>query len=285
MADSTQNKLAHALQRATTVARKHVVKSASLPRPDRELLTERGYLQEILKGWYLLSRPIEKAGDSTAWYGVFWDFLSVYLEGRFATDYCLSASSSIDVHIGANVIPEQVIALTARGGKMQLSLPHKTSVLIYQDEKNLPRTVEVVQGVRAMPLATALCRMPPVFFEHQPTNAEIALRAVKSTDELVRVILESDSSSALAARFAGAYEFLGDKERAGQITRTLQAAGITVHSKNPFTKAAPVFAESKRLTSPYAGRVEVLFRTLREPVLEIFRDLPAHQVKDSEGYL
>src|ERR1039458_3021502 len=79
---------------------------------------ERGYLQEICKGWYLLSRPVEKPGDSTAWYAAFWDFLSVYLEDRFGTDYCLSAASSIDVHTGANVIPQQVIALTVKGGKM-----------------------------------------------------------------------------------------------------------------------------------------------------------------------
>ena len=69
MPDLLQNKLADALQRATDVARKHVVKSASLQRPDRELLAERGYLQEIIKGWYLLTRPMDRAGDSTAWYG------------------------------------------------------------------------------------------------------------------------------------------------------------------------------------------------------------------------
>ena len=238
MPDPSQNKLANALERATAAARKKVVKSASLQRGDRELLTDRGYLQEIFKGWYLLGRPIDKAGDSTAWYGAFWDFLSVYLEERFGADYCLSASSSIDVHIGANVIPQKVIAVTAHGGKMQLSLPHNNSVLAYQDDRNLPRTVEVVQGVRAMPLALALCRMPPVFFEKQPLNAEIALRAVRSIDDLVRTILESDSSSALAARFAGAYKFLGDNDRASQMTRTLQAAGITVQPKNPFTASS-----------------------------------------------
>src|SRR5438105_2817992 len=118
MPDPSQNKLANALERANVVARKHVVKSASLQRGDRELLTDRGYLQEIFKGWYLLGRPIDKAGDSTAWYGVFWDFLSVYLEERFGADYCLSASSSVDLHDGANVIPQQVIAVTAHGGKM-----------------------------------------------------------------------------------------------------------------------------------------------------------------------
>ena len=167
---------------------------------------------------------------------------------------------------------------------MQLSLPHNTSVLVYQDAKNLPRAVEVVRGVRAMPLALALCRIQPVFFENQQLNAEIALRALKSVDDLVRVILET-GSSALAARFAGAYEFLGDKERADQITRTVQAVGMTVEPKNPFAKAAPVFEGPRRLASPYAGRIEALFCTLREPVLEAFKDIPPRPVSEPESYL
>jgi hypothetical protein len=209
---------------------------------------ERGYLQEICKGWYLLSRPVEKPGDSTVWYAAFWDFLSVYLEERFGADYCLSAASSIDAHTGPNVIPQQVIALTAKGGKMVLALPHNTSVLVYQDAKNLPHRVEVARGMRAMPLALALCRVPPAFFENQPLTAEIALRAVKSIEDLARIILETESS-ALAARLVGAYQFLGDKERAGQIASAMETAGLRFQPKNPFLKAAPVFAATTRLAA------------------------------------
>ena len=284
MPDKPQTKLAETLQRAVAVARKQVVKSALLQRADRELLTERGYLQEICKGWYLLSRPTEKPGDSTAWYAAFWDFLSVYLGERFGADYCLSAASSIDAHTGANVIPQQVIALTAQGGKMELPLPHNTSVLVYQDAKNLPRVVEIVRGVRAMPLTLALCRVPPSFFENQPLNAEIALRAVKSVDDLARVILETQSS-ALAGRFAGAYQFLGDKERAGQIISTVQAAGMSFQPKNPFVKAAPVLPGGTCLASPYAGRIEAMFRTFRGAVLETFKDLPPNPVSKPEAYI
>jgi len=165
MAETKQNKLADALQRGTELARKHVLKSSSLPRKDRELLMNRGYLKEVLKGWYLLSRPLDKDGESTAWHGAFWDFLSVYLEERFGNDYCLSAGSSIDLHTGANVIPHQVIAMTAHGGKMQLQLPHQTSILVYQDAKNLPRTVEITQGVRAMPLALRCARFLPLYLK------------------------------------------------------------------------------------------------------------------------
>src|SRR6266700_1627980 len=148
MAEKFHTKLADALERVSTIARKGVVKSGLLERADRELLTERGYLQELFKGWYLLSLPAEKPGDSTAWYTVFWDFLSVYLEEQFGSDYCLSAGSSIDLHTGCNFIPRQVIALTGHSGKTMLELPHNTSVVVYQDPKHLPRTAEVVRGVR-----------------------------------------------------------------------------------------------------------------------------------------
>lgn len=284
MPEKSHTKLADALKRVSKAARKAVVKSASIERADRELLTERGYLQEVFKGWYLLSRPVEKPGDSTAWYSAFWDFLSVYLEERFGSDYCLQAGSSIDLHTGTNLIPRQVIALTARGGKMQLELPHGTSVLVYQDAKNLPRETEVVRGVRAMPLTMALCRIPPSFFENQPLSAEIALRAVRSVEDLTRAIFETESPT-LASRFTGAYQFLGDTERAEQISKTLRSAGIAFESANPFMRPEPVFAGGTRLLSAYAGRIEGLFRTLREPVLEVFPDWPPKPLEHSEAYL
>jgi hypothetical protein len=284
MADTAHTKLAGALERANAVARRAVVKSASIQRVDRELLTERGYLQEICKGWYFLSRPGDKPGDSTAWYATFWDFLSVYLEERLGTDYCLSAGSSLDLHTGGNLIPDQVIALTARGGTVVLKLPYKTSLVVYLDAKNLPREAEVVRGVRAMPLTTALCRVQPAFFEKQPLSAEIALRAVKSVDDLVRCILESESP-ALAARLAGAYQFLGDADRAEQIVGAVRAAGIHVEPKNPFDKPAPILSGAIRLRSAYAGRIHGMFMTARDPILEVFGDMSPRPVESPQAYL
>lgn len=266
------------------IAPKHMLKSASLSRADREILMKSGYLRGICKGWYLLSKPTEKLGESTAWYASFWDFLSVYLDDRFGTDYCLSAPSSIDAHTGANIIPTQVIVLTAHGGKMILELPHKTSVLVYQDAGNIPDIVEVVNGARVMPLALALCRVSPSFFESQPLNAEIAVRAVKSVDDLARVFLEMYSPT-LADRLAGAYLFLGDNERANQIISAAEAAGMRCRPKNPFAKPTPILNGPTRLSSPYVGRIQALFKTLREPVMDVFKDMPAKPVADPEEYL
>jgi len=101
-------RLADALERAEKAARREVVQSASLRRSDRELLLRRGYLHEICKGWYLLSRPTQRDGESTLWYAAFWDFLAVYLQKRFGSGYCLSAVPSLEVHIGSNLVPRQL---------------------------------------------------------------------------------------------------------------------------------------------------------------------------------
>ena len=41
----------------------HVIHTSELSRIDRELLLKTGWLQEIIKGWYLLIRPDIRPGD------------------------------------------------------------------------------------------------------------------------------------------------------------------------------------------------------------------------------
>jgi Fic family protein len=103
-------------------------------------------------------------------------------------------------------------------------------------------------------------------------------------DDLARVILESESST-LAGRFAGAYQFLGDAERSQQIVKTAEAAGIACRPENPFAQAAPVFEGTTRWISPYAGRIEAMFRTMREPVLDVFQDFKRPRFPGVEAYL
>ena len=52
----------HKLQEDGTVA----IRSADLSRTHRERLTQNGFLKEVMKGWYVPSRPDETAGESTA---------------------------------------------------------------------------------------------------------------------------------------------------------------------------------------------------------------------------
>ena len=67
-----------------------VVRSGDLTRTHRERLVKNGFLQVVMKGWYIPVRPDGIAGESTAWYASFWGFCAVYLKERFGTNWSLS---------------------------------------------------------------------------------------------------------------------------------------------------------------------------------------------------
>ena len=72
--------LLHKLQNANGAA---AIQARDMPRTHRERLRANGFLREVMKGWYVPSRPDEKDGDSTEWYASFWRFAAAYLETRF----------------------------------------------------------------------------------------------------------------------------------------------------------------------------------------------------------
>jgi hypothetical protein len=57
------------------------IRARDLSRTNRERLLANGFLQEVIKGWYIPSRPDEAKGESTAWYASFWRFCAVYKKG------------------------------------------------------------------------------------------------------------------------------------------------------------------------------------------------------------
>ena len=255
-------RLATALERVHAAADRGIVRSSDVSRSDRELLQKQGYLVGIVKGWYFLSTPATGAGESTAWYASFWDFMSVYLGVRFGADYCLSAASSLDVHLAAPTIPHQVIVICGRGGKTVLDLPHDTSLLAYEETAGIAWGVDVVAGLRVMPLELTLCRLPEIFFRQRKADAEIALRSLSSISGLVRQLLTGGYTTA-AQRLSGAFAYLGDEEAAREIVAAMKAAGYGCNPINPFPGPAPLLPHVGRSISPHAARIATLFRTMQ----------------------
>ena len=91
-----QEKLAESLEALRALQDRGVVaiRAADIKRVHRERLLKNGFLQEVLKGWYIAVRPHEAAGESTAWYACFWAFCVAYLRERFGSDWCLSPEQS-----------------------------------------------------------------------------------------------------------------------------------------------------------------------------------------------
>lgn len=266
-------RLAQALSMAKAVSRDGVLKASDLERGVRVRLTTAGCLIEIIKGWYLLTSP-GATGSSTAWFGGFWSFIKYYLADRFNEDgYCLSAESSIDLHTGESAIANQITVITKKSSNQIIHLPHNTSLFLYADTKNFPERIDKLNGVNVMPLAVALCRLAPAYYSSKPLNVEIALRLLPSVSEISRILLETQSLTT-ANRLSGAYHALGDGAKAKQIAEDMAAVGSVLKPANPFTTYEPVIKPDIKLTSPYAGRVEALWRKMRPAILEVFSREP-----------
>lgn len=90
------------------------IRSRDLSRTHRERLCKNGFLQEVIKGWYIPARPDERPGESTSWYASFWAFCASYLESRFDDGWCLSPEQSLALHAGNMTVPQQLLVRTRK---------------------------------------------------------------------------------------------------------------------------------------------------------------------------
>jgi hypothetical protein len=275
-----QRALAQALSRAQAAASSHILRTAQIPRQDRTLLQQRGFLVEIIKGWYALTTPQAQPGDTTFWHLHFWAFVSAYLSSRYGRKYCLSPEHSLDLWTAGTQTPKQLIVLTARSGVFTLKLPNGTSILLYPNPKGMPTTAETKQGVQIMPLAVALIRATPSYFTLSSTNAEIALRLVR-VDELSRALLVGSVNLAAASRIVGGMRHLGLDHSARRLEADLLASGVPLRPQNPFDQPAHLPIGTV-LQSPYAGRIEALWTQMRPAVLAHFPAPPRTQTTPSK---
>lgn len=89
-------------------------------------LLKAGYLQEVMKGWYISSK-LGTEGDTTVWYTSYWYFIANYATGRFGDSWSLTAEQSLDIHSGRTTVPIQFIIRSPKGKNNQTKLMYGTS--------------------------------------------------------------------------------------------------------------------------------------------------------------
>src|SRR5712691_1316769 len=181
----------HKLQEQGVVA----IRSGDLSRTHRERLVKNGFLQEVIKGWYIPSRPDEVPGDSTAWYASFWDFCAAYLSERFGKEWCLSPEQSLSLHGGNRTVPVQLLVRSPTGGNKPTALPHGTSLF---DVRNaMPMENEIVErdGLRLFSVPAALVAVSEDFFRRHPTDARAAMATIKDASDVLALLLEGGHST------------------------------------------------------------------------------------------
>jgi hypothetical protein len=280
-----QEKLAGSLEALKTLQDKGIIaiRARDLSRTHKERLLKNGFIQEVMKGWYIAARPGDRAGDSTAWYASFWDFCAAYLRIRFGKkNWCLSPDQSLSIHGGNLAVPAQLLVRTPDGGNKPTNLLYGTS--IFDMRLNMPKERDVIEqnGLRLFSLPAALVEASPAFFAQHPIDARTALATVSDASDVVRRLLEG-GHSAIAGRLSSAFRNIGRERIADDIVNAMRAAGYVIREQDPFENRIDLNLP-KREPSPYAGRIRLMWQQMREAVIEQFPQSPG-STNDIDAYL
>ncbi len=277
-------KLAESLQILKSLQKRGfiAIRSSELTRTHRERLVKNGFLQEVMKGWYIPSRPDATAGESTAWYAAFWRFCAAYLNDRFGSDWSLSPEQSLMLHAGNRTVPGQLIVRSPKARNQVTQLPHGTS--LFEVRASLPaKTARASDdGLRLFSLPSALIGTSPSFYTEHPTDARAALAIIRDASEVLDLLLEGGRSS-VAGRLAGAFRNIGRARIADDILRGMRSADYTVRENDPFDAQSGIEI-SARERSPYVNRIRLMWQAMRETVIEVFPEPPGLP-KNRNAYL
>src|SRR5215475_5047868 len=195
----------HKLQNTNGAA---AIRARDLTRTHRERLLKNGFLQEVMKGWYIPSRPDDGKGESTAWYASFWRFAAAYLEHRFRKNWSLSPEQSLSIHVGNGTVPRQLAVRSPKGTNSVTKLPHGTS--LFDLQAALPSSADRVErdGLRLYGLEAALIEASPRYFMNHATDARAALAMIRDASDLLGKLLDGGHST-IAGRLAGGFRNCG----------------------------------------------------------------------------
>ena len=268
----------HALQKHGVVA----IRSGDLTRSHRERLLKNGFLQEVIKGWYIATRPDETTGESTTWYASFWQFCATYLQHLKGKDWCLSPEQSLSLHAENWAVPRQLLIRATKARNNVTALPHGTALLVIRS--SLPEENDIVEKdeLHLFSLPAALIACSPGYFRQNPTDMRAALSMVSDASEVLDRLLE-DGRSTIAGRLAGAFRNIGRDRIADDIVQTMRTAGYDVRENDPFETQIPLILPARE-QSPYVNRIRLMWQEMRESIIERFPAAPGLP-KDTKAYL
>lgn len=279
-----QEKLAESLEALRELQDRGIVaiRAGDLTRAHRERLLMNGFLQEVMKGWYIAVHPDTAAGESTAWYSSFWAFCAAYLHERFDSDWCVSPEQSLSLHAGNRAVPPQLLIRSPRGGNKAITLPYGTSLFDVRATVPEESDIEEKDGLRLFAISAALIASSPGVFENNPTDVRAALATIRDASEVLTGLLGGGHST-IAGRLAGAFRNIGRDRIADDILGSMRAAGYTVREHDPFRNRI-AFVLPRREASPYASRIRLMWQQMREAVAERLPNAPGRP-NDIDAYL
>ena len=282
---SPNEKLAESLEvlKELQQGNRRVFRSDDLSRVHRERLVENGFLQEVMKGWLISSSPDTQEGESTPWHASFWEFCARYCDERFGELWHLSPEQSLFLHGERTVIPDQLVVHSPKATNNDVQLLFGTTLYdLKTAEMPVSTALMSRDGLRLFTPAAALVRVPESFFQMYPLEAQVVMASLADTSDLLRLLLNG-GHSAKAGYLAKAFRQTGRPDLAEEIVAVMKGAGYDVRESSPF-EAGQILRKPSRPGGAIAGRVEMLWESLRGKVLASFPKAPGLPA-DREAYL
>ncbi len=277
-------KLANALEALKRLQEegRSAIRAKDLKRTEREILLKNGFIQMVMKGWYVPCRPDDRPGDTTPWFSAFWEFCADYGNDRLGDQWCLSPEQSILIHVGNRTVPKQLIIRNPRGGNKPITLIHGTSIFDFRGSIPAPEAIVIRDRLRVYDLPNALIDASATFYSRNPTDARAALAAISNASILLPKLLDGGRST-IAGRLCGALRNIGRDEIADEIKTTMKSVGYEISETDPFAEKIEWNTRQKS-ESPRAARLRLMWRTMREEIAGKF-PLPPKRILPPEEYL
>ena len=259
-------KILNGLQNENGIA---VISPGSISRSHKDRLVENGFLQEVLRGWYISVKPGEPIGSTSSWYPSFWYFISVYFNERFRDQWCLSPEQSIAFHSGNYNVPTQLLVRSPRASNNSTKLLHNTSFFELKGKIPDKQDIEVVgEGLNLMSIPTALIACSSDYFTKYSIEARTVLLSIKDSSEILRRLLDGGHTK-IAGRLVGAFRNVGRDKIANEILTTMRKAGYDVRETDAFDSIISLSGNSRGV-SPYVNRIKIMWHQMRKEVLDVF---------------
>lgn len=256
------------------------IKTTDLSRSHREKLLKNGFIQEVMKGWYIPTSPNEPIGESSNWYASFWGFCADYLDARFGQNWCLSPEQSISLHSENWTVPRQIMVRSPKGGNKPTNLLLNTSIFDVRLDIPSKKEIDLKAGIRIMSIPTALIACSASQYHLNPIEMRSALSTISDASEVLHKLLDG-SHSKVAGRLAGAFRNIGRDKTADTIVETMRTAGYTVQEIDPFKVRSSISFDTREV-SPHVNRIRMLWNDFRQPIIDNFPEaqgLPKNSLK------
>lgn len=233
-------------------------------------LVDNGFLQRVIKGWYIPSMPGSE-GDTTVWYASYWSFIAAYANERFGAQWSLTPEQSLAFYSGNTIVPRQLVIRATKATNNVTQLMYGTSLL--DISASLPSNIvtEPTFGLHLYSQIEALVFSSPAFFQTSALEARTVLSGIRDANDVLAIVADG-GNSVRAGRIAGALRSIGRDEMADQIVSFMRRAGYNTLEENPFLDSSSITLPE---TSPYATRIRLMWEQMRRQILDMQHLFPA----------